>query len=63
MLKIKKLTPRSWAGVGFGDKSATYGVEGRPEIRIIRASHGWTAYIGTKKLFGVTKSDLECQLT
>jgi hypothetical protein len=63
MLKIKKLTPRMWAGAGFGTKAASYGVENRPDIRIIREAHGWTAYIGTRKLFGTTKAELETQLT
>jgi hypothetical protein len=62
MIKIKKLTPRMWAGAGFGTKAASYGVENRPDIRIIREAHGWTAYIGTRKLFGTTKAELENQL-
>lgn len=63
MHKIKKLAPRTWAGTGFGTKAASYGVENRPDIRIIRESHGWTAYIGQRKLFGTTKTELETQLS
>jgi DNA-directed RNA polymerase specialized sigma54-like protein len=62
MLKIKKLSPRLWAGAGFGTKPASYGVDNRPDIRIMRESHGWTAYIGQRKLFGVNKAELENQL-
>lgn len=62
MLKIKKLTPRLWAGAGFGTRAASYGVENRPDIRIVRESHGWTAYINNTKLFGTTKAELEAQL-
>jgi hypothetical protein len=62
MLKIKKLAPRSWAGAGFGTKPASYGVENRPDIRVIRESHGWTAYTPQGKLFGETKAELETQL-
>jgi hypothetical protein len=62
MLKIKKLAPRSWAGTGFGTKAASYGVDKRPDIRVIRDSHGWTAYTPQGKRFGETKADLEAQL-
>jgi len=62
MLKIIKTSTRTWAGNGFGQKSASYGVAGRPEIRIMRESHGWTAYIGTNKYFGITKQELETQI-
>lgn len=61
-IQIKKLSARTWAGVGFGAKAATYGVENRPDIRIIRESHGWTAYIGHIKIFELTKHELETQL-
>jgi hypothetical protein len=62
-MKIIKTTKRTWAGTGFGYSGATYGVVGHPEIRVIRESHGWTAYIGTTKLFGTTKADLEQELS
>ena len=59
---IKKTKPSAWAGNGFGTTKASYGVEGRPDIRIIRESHGWTAYLDGKKFFGLSKSDLEFEL-
>ena len=61
-VKIEKIAPRSWSGVGFGYKSASYGVADRPEIRVIRESHGWTAYVGCQKFFAETKAELETQL-
>ena len=57
--KIIKLTPRAWAGAGFGTRSAGYGVAGRPDIRVIREAHGWYAYVGTEKLFATSKAELE----
>lgn len=60
--KIVKLTPRMWAGVGFGHRSAGYGIVGRPNIRIVRESHGWYAYIGTDKLFAESKVELETMI-
>lgn len=62
-MKIIKISNRVWAGTGFGYKGASYGIAGRPDIRIIRESHGWTAYIGKVKLFGVSKTDLEKELS
>lgn len=62
-MKIVKTNPRTWAGAGFGHKNASYGVKGRPDIRIIRESHGWTAYIGKVKLFGASKTELEKELS
>lgn len=63
MKTIIKTANRTWAGTGFGTKSATYGVAGHPDIRVIRQSHGWTAYIGTRKYFGTTKAELEQELS
>ena len=57
--KIVKLTPRAWAGVGFGHRAAGYGVVNRPDIRVIREAHGWYAYIGTQKFFAPSKAELE----
>lgn len=62
-MKIIKTSPRTWSGTGFGSKSATYAVAGREDIRIVRASHGWTAYLGTIKYFGATKAELEQELS
>lgn len=61
-MKIVKLKPRQWAGVGFGYTGASYGIPERPDIRILRESHGWIAYIGTTKFFGTTKAELEAEL-
>lgn len=62
-MKIIKLTNRTWAGTGFGSKGATYGVAGRSDIRIIKASHGWTAYTSQGKHFARTKAELEQELS
>ncbi len=59
---ITKTKPRSWQGANFGTHSASYGVTELPQARIIRTSHGWYAYIGTTKLFGQTKAELEAEL-
>jgi hypothetical protein len=61
-IKIIKVIPRTWAGTGFGTRSAAYGVEGRSDIRIMRESHGWTAYTSNGKLFDTSKAGLEIQL-
>lgn len=61
-MKIIKKTPRTWAGTGFGTRSASYCVFGRVDIRVLRESHGWTAYTSTGKLFDTTKGGLEQQL-
>ena len=61
-MKIIKKTPRTWEGAGFGYQSASYCVFGRVDIRIIRESHGWTAYTPAGKFFDTTKSGLEKQL-
>lgn len=61
--KIIKTKSSSWQGTGFGTQSAAYAVEGQPSIRILRSSNGWYAYIGSQKLFGTTKSDLESELS
>lgn len=58
-MRIEKTAPSSWEGVGFGTRRASYGIPSRPDIRIIRESHGWTAYVGGRKFFGPTKSELE----
>jgi len=63
MLKIIKTKPSSWQGTGFGVQGASYAVQNNPSIRIIRSSNGWYAYIGTHKLFGVNKLDLEAELS
>jgi hypothetical protein len=62
-MKIIKSVPRSWAGTGFGYRPASYFVFGRIDIRILRESHGWTAYTPAGKLFDTTKRGLEQQLS
>jgi hypothetical protein len=62
-MKIIKTKSSSWQGSGFGTHGATYAVQNNPLIRIIRAPNGWYAYIGTNKLFGVNKLDLEAELS
>jgi hypothetical protein len=62
LMLITKTKPRSWQGANFGTHSASYGVTELPQARIIRTSHGWYAYIGTTKLFGQTKAELEAEL-
>ena len=59
---ITKTKPRSWQGTNFGTQGASYGVTELPQARILRTSHGWYAYIGTTKLFGLTKAELESEL-
>ena len=62
-MKITKTRSRRWAGAGFGTVSASWGVLGRPDIRVIREEHGWTAYVGATKLFAETKQELESLIT
>jgi hypothetical protein len=63
-IKISKTAPRTWAGTGFGDKGASYGIESHPHLMVIRESHGWTARDpNTKqKWFGEDKNELENEL-
>jgi len=63
-IKISKTSPRTWAGTGFGDKGASYGIESHPHLMVIRESHGWTARDpNTKqKWFGEDKNELENEL-
>ncbi len=61
--KIVKTKPSSWQGVGFGVQGASYAVQENPLIRIIRATNGWYAYIGNNKFFGLTKIELELELS
>ena len=63
MLKIIKTKSSSWQGTGFGTHGASYAVANNPSIRIIKSSNGWYAYIGTNKLFALTKTELETELS
>lgn len=62
-ITIKKTAKSSWQGNGFGTSRASYGVTNRPDIRVVRASHGWTAYVDGQKFFGLTKTELEDALS
>lgn len=62
-VKIVKTKPSSWQGTNFGIQNASYAVQNNPSIRIIRQSNGWYAYIGTNKVFGSNKLDLEAELS
>ena len=62
-IKIIKTKSSSWQGTGFGTHGASYAVANNPSIRIIKRSDGWYAYIGTNKIFGTNKLDLEAELS
>ncbi len=62
-MKIVKTAKSKWDGNGFGHSGASWGVAGKPNIRILRDNGAWYGFIGTQKFFALSKQDLEAALS